>query len=1164
MKNLIIYCRLRTAALAILTVLVFSILFVSPATAQTSNSGALTGTVTDQSGAVVAKADVKVTSMASGETRTMQTKDDGSYSAPLLSPGAYRVEVSKAGFTTAVRDSVLVSVTETTRLSIGLMVGASSVRVEVSAVPALLQTEQTTLGRVVDSQLVENLPLVTRNYTQIIGLSPGVTASVTNAGALGQGTGGLSGTFSANGDRTYDNSFQMNGLSVDDLFQQGATSGGIPIPNPDTIAEFKVQTSQYDASFGRNAGANVNVITRTGSNDFHGAAFEFLRNTALNANDYFSNLNGQPRPALNQNQYGFTLGGPVKREKLLFFGSYQGTRQKNGLSSVVTVLSPPLTNDRSAAAIGALFVGQRGMFQNLFGGVGPAILANGSNLNPVALTLLQMKLPSGSYLIPTPQRINPSAPFSTQGSSTFSNPSTFNQNQYMANMQYLQSSKNTINVRFFMASSNQIQAFPAANVPGFSQNLLNFYEASSISDTWVLSPTLLNEVDFGYNRTTTSPTQQSPFTYSGIGVTSTTSDNALPSIGIAGSFNLATSAIGSRVQNSFPLEDTLSWTHGRHTFRFGGGLTRFQRNFGGFGQPGQLIIESFPDFLLGLSASQNGTPFSNIFGSVDLTGQIAQATRVWEGNGFAQDDLHVSSRLTLNLGLRWDYYQNPINILGNSGNVNISALNPNPPAAGSLAGFYVPSNYAGGAVPVGVTKTSSGSIFQGPENTFGPRIGFAYQPLPHSSRIVLRAGYGIYYSAVIGQDLTQNSTSEPYALLRVSVATANAAGTFATPFPLPVPTASSFPLWTPYTPTTAFTQNVMQPNIQPGMIQQYSLNVQAELSKNLMLEVGYVGTKGEHLLNIVSVNQAQFASAANPINGQTANTVANIQQRVPFLGWSAPSLQEVQSEGSMSYNGLHLSLSKRLSNGMHFLASYTYSKTLATDGANVEGNSVAGTALGNQDSTVARYGLSSFSRPNRFVLSYVYELPWKSRKGWAGAFIGNWSASGVTTIQSGTPLTLTGTNSNNAFGITGDFAQLAPGCTQSMMEEPGSVQAKLNAYFNSNCINRANLTGPLSSSNPATWPALVAGNSATGFGNIGVGTIRGPDQDNWDIAIIKRFYPSWPNDAANLEFRSEFFNAFNTPQFSNPSTSVSSTTFGRITSTSVSPRVIQFALKLNF
>ena len=267
----------------------------------------------------------------------------------------------------------------------------------------------------------------------------------------------------------------------------------------------------------------------------------------------------------------------------------------------------------------------------------------------------------------------------------------------------------------------------------------------------------------------------------------------------------------------------------------------------------------------------------------------------------------------------------------------------------------------------------------------------------------------------------------------------------------------------------------------------------------------------------------------------------------------------------MNYNALEASVTKRLSHGMHFLVSYTYSKTLATDGANVEANAGAGTAIGNQDLPAARYGMSSFSRPHRFVASYVYDLPWTQKRGWRGTVIGNWSVAGVTTIQSGNPSTITGTNANNAFGITGDFAQLAPNCLQSAMETAGTIQSKRNSYFNTSCINRGNLNAPWNSStNPATWPQLVAGVSATGFGNSGVGTILGPDQNNWDIAAIKKFFTSWPNDVTNLEFRAEFFNAFNHPQFSNPAASVSSSTFGHITSTSVSPRIIQFALKLNF
>ena len=354
--------------------------------AQTASTGALTGRVTDPSGAVVPDAAVKVVNLATNEARELRTAPDGGFSVPLLPPGNYRLEVSKSGFTTALVNSVGVSVTETSDVPIHLELGTEARTVEVRSAAEVVQTDSSALGRVVSERTVQNLPLVARNYTQIIGLSPGVTGNITNAGDLGRGSGGLGGTpgvgFNTNGDYSYDNNFQLNGLQVNDVFEQGTTSGGVPIPSPDSIQEFKVQTGQYDAAFGRNAGANVNVITRGGGNEFHGDLFEFFRNTDLNGNNFFSNMNGQPRAVLNQNQFGATMGGPIRKNKLLFFGSYQGTRQVNGVSSVKTVLGVPLTNDRSAQGIANVLYGpgstvadRRGTLQNAMGGVGPAILA---------------------------------------------------------------------------------------------------------------------------------------------------------------------------------------------------------------------------------------------------------------------------------------------------------------------------------------------------------------------------------------------------------------------------------------------------------------------------------------------------------------------------------------------------------------------------------------------------------------------------------------------------------------------------------------------------------------------------------------------------------------------------------------------------------------------
>lgn len=1168
--------RVLKTVLANLILLLTSATLSNLCIAQTASTGALTGTVSDPTGAVVAGANVTATNESTAASRSVVSGSDGTYRIAALPPGSYRVEINSRGFKTATVPRISVVVTEIIRLNVQLEVGAMTESVQVQATEELVQTESSARGRVVDQTAIVNLPLVSRNYTQIIGLSPGVTAQVTNASDLGRGSGGLGGTgvgFYAHGDRSYDNNFQMNGLGVNDVFQQGTISGGVPIPNPDTIQEFKVQTSQYDAGFGRNAGANVNVVTRGGANQFHGTLFEFFRNSALNANNFYSNLNGQKKPVLNQNQFGGTLGGPIVKEKLLFFGSYQGTRQINGVSSLRTVLGVPLTNDRSPQGIASVLYGpgttpadRRGAFQNQLGGVGPSVAQDGSNINPVALRLLQMKLPDGSYLMPTPQVVSAGGQLASRGSSTFSVPSRFDEDQYMINFDILQSAKSTFNERFFLASSNQTVAFPAGNVPGFPNSSENFFITGSIAHTYVLSPQLLNQVRFGFNRLRTTTTQQTPFTFSQIGVTSSSENDDLPIIGIAGSYNLAVAPIGQRVQDTYLVNDDVSWNRGDHSFRIGGGFTRYRRDFTGFRQPGQLIIQSFPDFLLGLSGPQSGTGvFSNIFGAVDLTGLFDRKVRLWELNLYVQDDFRVSPQLTLNLGLRYDFLPAITESLGRFSNVVPTLLNPTPPAAGTLAGIVVAANVAG-PLPAGVTQTQNDTIMNSVgENAFGPRFGFALQVLPRSSRLVLRGGYGVYYSRITGQVQTQNTTSQPFGQLRISVGPPNAAATFANPFPAPIPSEASFPRYFPYTPTSAFTVNAVDPNVRPGTIEQYSISLQTQIARNYLLELGYVGTRGTDLLRLVSVNQASLASVSNPIRGVTTNTVANIQQRVPFQGWTASGLQQVQSKGSMRYNGLEASLTRRFSNGFQFLVSYTWSKTLDTEGANVDSNSSAAAGVGNQNDDRARYGQANFSRPHRLIVSYVYELPWKKNAhGWERVLLGNWSLSGVTTFQAGHPLTLVGNNANNAFGITGDRAPLAPNCTNDSFGISGSVSGKLTNYFNSNCINRPNLNAPLSSSNAALWPIIGSDGRATDFGNSGVGIIRGPDQRNFDIALVKRFDTRWPTESAKLEFRTEFFNAFNTPQFADPDTTVTNTTFGRITATSVGPRIIQFSLKLNF
>lgn len=785
--------------------------FGDAAYAQTGTTGALVVTVTDPSGASVADADARVVNTTTGEVHTAKTGSDGTATAPLLPPGTYKVEIRKSGFALQVADSVQVIVTETRRLPIRLTLQGQIQTVEVtSAAPEVVQTQESTLGRLVDAVTLQNVPLVVRNYTQIMTLSPEITADVTDPSVLGRGNGGLGtygqgGGFNAHGDYTFDNNFQMNGIGVNDFFAQANSSGGTPIPNPDTIQEVKVQTGQFDATYGR-GGASVNFVTRGGTNKLHGVLFEYLRNTDLDANNWFSNLNGQPRSVLNQNQFGFTLGGPIKKNRLFFFGSYQGTRQNNGLGNVHTVLFVPLTGDRSAQGIANVLYGpgttpaaRLGYEQNALGGVGPAVLPDGSNINPIALALLQMKLPNGQYMIPTPQTVNPAAAWANQGSSTYGTASMFHDNQYMFNVDYNVSPTQKLSGRYFDDLSNQSTPFPGSSVPGWPNHLQDRFIDPSLSYTWTIKQTLLNEVDLGFDRLRVTTSQTAVFNPSSMGINVPPESNTYPAISI-GSFSFGTpgSPVGQRLQNFFVASDTLSWIHGKHSFRFGGGDTKMQRNFTRYQQDSSLTFQSFADFLLGLNATQNGTNlYSNVYGSSTLLGLFDRSVRDTWADLYAQDDYRVNSRLTLNLGFRWEFLPRMTDKMGRFSDVYAGLLNPNPPASGALTGYVVTSNYPE-TVPSGVTQTNSEGVTRNlGDNAFDPRVGFALRLLPKSSRLVLRGGYGLYSSLITGEVQTLNTSTPPFGYSASHSGTTNSLATFANPFASILTSIPTFPYFPP-------------------------------------------------------------------------------------------------------------------------------------------------------------------------------------------------------------------------------------------------------------------------------------------------------------------------------------------------------------------------------
>lgn len=1127
--------------------------------AQTAETGALGGTVTDATGAVVSGASVRVINAATGQVRITTSQANGRYTVALLPPGSYRVEVTKPDFEAAVNPSIRVNVADTLRFDVVMQVGSVQQTVTVRESTLIVQTESSTVGRVVNQQVVESLPLVTRNYTQIIGLSPGIEAQVTNASELGRGSGGVSptqstaGTF-VHGARSYDNNYQMNGISVNDNEATGGSSGGVPIPNADTIEEFKVQTGLYDAGFGHNAGANIDVVTKGGSNQFHGSLFEFFRNEDLNANNFFFNRAHQPRGVLRQNQFGFTLGGPIVKDKVHFFTSYQGTRQLNGASTAInttctaTLFEPPLTDNRSAQVLGRLFAGQAGALG------GTAIAADGSNINPAALALLNFKLPNGNFLIPTPQVIDTTQPFASQGFSAFSEPCRYDEDQFMVNLDYLQSTKSKFSERFFFVDGAQNISFPVGtfvppgNVPGFPSNVINNSRTFSLSHTYTFSSHLLNVARAGFNNLVGSLAPHSPYKFSDVGIGEAAQNNDLPSITIAGSLNMGPSGPLEFTQNSYSLDDSLSYVRGRHSMRFGGGITRLQNNLSNVRTGGNIEFLSFPDFLLGLSAAQNGSGFSNVFASLDALGEFDRAYRAWERNLYYQDDFKVSPTFTLNLGLRYEYLGLYGDTGGRNANFDTQRANPNPPDAGTIQGYVVASNFKG-TIPAGVIRSDNPWAVAGTgQNTLGPRLGFAWQLLPNSTRLVLRGGGGVYYSRPTGEAFIQNVFGAPFSVTRINVSATNANATLQNPFP---PSPPSFPFFPPYSPTTSTTVFDDAQDIRPGIIYQYGLNLQTALTPNMLLEVGYVGARGTHLLHQRSANQAMSATPSNPIRGATENTVDNLPQRLPILGIPPDGLVQVESAGASWYNGLEVSLTRRFGKGLQFLASYTYSRTLDTDGAAVN-TTAGGNAIttGNQNDPRSRYGPTDYSRPQRLIISYVYDMPGpKSKTGWRGRFLGGWALAGVATFQAGQYITILNTNPFNVFGISEDRASISSSCDGHYVTG-GSVDSKLGNYFNSSCF---------------TSPAVISSDGkGTGFGNSGVGIARGPDQRNFDIALIKRTSVGWPSEGSNVEFRTEMFNAFNTPQFSNPDNSLSSPTFGQISSVSVAPRLVQFALKLNF
>jgi len=1094
---------------------------------------------------VLPNAAVHVVSQGTGWSRTTVTGADGLFRAPLLPPGEYSVVVSASGFQTKSVDSVHVVAGETTVFNVRLAVGTVASETAVVAAPEFAQTESSALGRVTDARTITALPLANRNFSQILALNPGVVVELPDAAALGKNTQNVS----SNGAKTTANNFQFNGIDANNL-SQGSFSGfdpepGIAIPAPDTIAEFKVQTGMYDAGYGRSAGANVDFISRTGTNRFHGTLWEFFRNDVLNANDFFLKESGQDRPVLKQNQFGGEIGGPVRRDKTFFFGSYQATTQRDGDApgSLAFSFLPVLPKDRSAASLGAAFCpANNPFFPTANGGV--QVACDGSNVNPVALALLNFKLPDHTYAIPDPQ-IDVGMGV---GKSTFSTPAQYREDQFSVNLDHRLSERNQLAGRFFFsrATTNAPFAPFGSNVPGWGTDETQTNDMFVLSDTHAFNPHLINVARFGFMRFNGFSSGQKSINAADVGMTTGLGLPEIPGISIAGLFTIGPAGEPFYYQNTntFVWQDTVSLTRGRHNLRMGAEVKRHQVDINApFVTDGFLFLFTFADFLLGQDGVQNGTGQSNIFNSVAASGIFRKDERYLDYAGFVQDDIKVSPRLTVNAGLRYEFFGPPSDVHGHLSNFDPSLAPPQVPATGSLTGFILPSNFHGPVAP-GVTQTSSSGMWNGDHSDWSPRLGFALR-LHNTPAVVLRGGYGIYYQRLTGQLAFENIGQQPFAVEQSLQGAGNSAATFQQPFTPPLPPTSAYPIYTPRTPESALFLSAIGRHLASPYTQQYDLNVQYEITRDLLWQVGYVGSKSTHIAGCVEFNQALIATPEHPVNGQTTTTVENLAQRVPFAGIAGGSYL-CKTGFDSNYNSLQTSLNKRFTHGLDFLASYTFSKNLDYTSGTGGLSSLDLNFLGN-DQTDPRQsrGLNNFDRTHRFVLSFFYAPPTlKSGPGVVQRALSHWQFSGQSVLQSGLPITPMDSAAGSVYGNLTGF--LRAECTGANPASSGSVISRLNGYFN-----------------PAAFASPPAIGDGTAFGSCGVGILRGPSQLNLDLGIQRNF-PI--REAVGLQFRAEFFNFTNTPKFGLPNSDYAAgpSVFGKIASTVANPRIIQFALKLNF
>ena len=792
------------------------------------------------------------------------------------------------------------------------------------------------------------------------------------------------------------------------------------------------------------------------------------------------------------------------------------------------------------------------------------VACDGSNINPVALNLLRVKNADGSYYIPS------------SGSNgirnvLYSAPAKYTDNQYIGNVDWLASSKNTVAGRFFYTRNPREQTVGGGQLPGWNNHQFYSNLFSAVKLTSVMTPNFINEARISFHRDVSTQTDTLPYTNQQIGLKGMIPEQTLPPVMlIFGAFNIGgTLGPASSPPTQYQAADQISWNKGKHTMRAGFEYERVQWNlvFAGLGR-GLLANLSFADFLIGRRGCRptdancsptnpgdtNGGPASNMFFCLFCVRSgpngIIHGYRMTNMNTFFQDDFKVSSRLTLNLGVRWEYDGTLGDKYGNLTNVWPSDLVPNsqvPTAPGTsqaaFAGYVVPKNFLDHypAPPDGV-RTFDGNFPSKngiPLTAFAPRVGFAWQPTD-SGQLVIRGGAGIFYDR-IGGDKFVHAVQEgkPYADT-ISFGPGTNYPSLQTPF-LERPLAFAPRYFNPVTLESSNFNSPFYETIHNPLTRQYNLGVQWKLVKDFVLDIGYVGMSAiNQAVYNHNINTAQLASPTKPINGVTNNSPFNTSVRVPYLGFQPNGLQGTEYNGVAKYDSLQATVRKQFSRGFSFQGAYTWSKNLS----NV--SPMSGSANSNLASDMRQqYGPTSFSNPHRFIANYSWDLPLGQPAGVLGKMAEGWTLSGTTVIQSGTPMTIIDTNAGTAYGTNGSDesvgisrAQLCPGITRGQMGTSGGIRERLGG-----ASGGAGFINPNAFCDASLVPFAVG--NATEFGNSGVGILLGPGQQNWDLALTKLTHI---REMQTVQFRAEFFNAFNHPNFANPAIQRNTpATFGTIT-----------------